>query len=137
MSDRAMNIAIILSLGLLVSYIVYERFFRPEVVVIIEPVEEILVPDTRTAARAKVSSCERVNSRTQLKGYVENIGNTNLSFVTVTALWKDQNALVIETAIIYVVKDVILKPGQRREFEASAEKSRAARCNVELLDWWT
>jgi hypothetical protein len=72
-----------------------------------------------------------------LAGYVENTGNTDLSFVTVTALWKDKNALVIETAVIYVVKDVILKPGERREFEASAEKSRAARCNVELLDWWT
>jgi hypothetical protein len=137
MSDRAMNIAIILALGLLVTYFVYARFFRPEVVVIAEPVEEILVPDTRTAARAKLSSCKRVQNRTQLTGYVENIGNTDLAFVTVTALWKDKNAMVIETAIIYVVKDVILKPGERREFEASAEKNRAASCNVELLDWWT
>ncbi|MFT4631958.1 MAG: hypothetical protein ACI8PP_001982 [Candidatus Pseudothioglobus sp.] len=137
MSDRAMYIAIILSLGLLVGYIVYERFFRPEVVVVAEPVDESPVLDTRTAARATLSSCKRVQNRTQLAGYVENTGNTDLSFVTVTALWKDKNALVIETAVIYVVKDVILKPGERREFEASAEKSRAARCNVELLDWWT
>ena len=131
-----MNIAIILALLSLLGYIVYERFLRPQVVVVAEPIVEELSPNKRPAVWAKLSSCERVQNRTRLKGYVENIGNTDLSFVTVTALWKDTNGLVIESAIIYVVKDVVLAPGERREFEASAEKDRAARCNVELLDWW-
>jgi len=137
MSNRAMNIAIILSLALLVGYVVYERFFRTEAVVIVAPIEETAAPNTRTAVRAKVSSCEQVHGRVQLRGYVENIGNTDLSFVTVTAIWKNTNGQVVETATVYVVKDVILQPGERREFEASTENRRAARCNAEPLDWWT
>jgi len=132
-----MNIAIILALTSLVSYFVYVRLFAPAVVISVESPDEVVTPNTRTAARAKVLSCTRVYNRIQLKGYVENIGNTDLSFVTVTALWKDENSRVVESAIVYAVKDMILSPGERSEFEASSEKSRAARCNVELLDWWT
>ena len=136
MSNRAMIIAIMLALAALMGYIVLERFFRSDVVVEMAPVAEVLPSKKQPGVRARMSSCERIHDRTQLRGYVENTGNTDLSFVTVTAMWKDMNGLVIESAIIYAVRDVALTPGERREFEASSEKNRAARCNVELLDWW-
>ena len=136
MSNRAMIIAIMLALAALMGYIVLERFFRSDVVVEMAPVAEVLPSKKQTGVRARMSSCERIHDRTQLRGYVENTGNTDLSFVTVTAMWKDMNGLVIESAIIYAVRDLALAPGERREFEASSEKNRAARCNVELLDWW-
>jgi len=136
MSNRAMIIAIMLALAALMGYIVLERFFRSDVVVEMAPVAEVLPSKKQPGVRARMSSCERIHDRTQLRGYVENTGNTDLSFVTVTAMWKDKNGLVIESAIIYAVRDVALTPGERREFEASSEKNRAARCNVELLDWW-
>jgi|DEB0MinimDraft_12_1074336.scaffolds.fasta_scaffold39237_3 hypothetical protein len=136
MSNRAMIIAIMLALAALMGYIVLERFFRSDVVVEMAPVAEVLPSKKQPGVRARMSSCERIHDRTQLRGYVENTGNTDLSFVTVTAMWKDMNGLVIESAIIYAVRDLALAPGERREFEASSEKNRAARCNVELLDWW-
>ena len=136
MSNRAMNIAIILALAALLGYIVFERVFRHEAVVEMAPVADVLPSRKQPGVRARMSSCERIHDRTQLQGYVENTGNTDLSFVTVTAMWKDKNGLVIESAIIYAVRDKVLAPGERREFEASSEKDRAARCNVELLDWW-
>jgi len=136
MSNRAMIIAIMLALAALMGYIVLERFFRSDVVVEMAPVAEVLPSKKQPGVRARMSSCERIHDRTQLRGYVENTGNTDLSFVTVTAMWKDMNGLVIESAIIYAVRDLALAPGKRREFEASSEKNRAARCNVELLDWW-
>jgi len=136
MSNRAMIIAIMLALAALMGYIVLERFFRSDVVVEMAPVAEVLPSKKQPGVRARMSSCERIHDRTQLRGYVENTGNTDLSFVTVTAMWKDMNGLVIESAIIYAVRDLVLAPGERREFEASSEKNRAARCNVELLDWW-
>ena len=136
MSNRAMIIAIMLALAALMGYIVLERFFRSDVVVEMAPVAEVLPSKKQPGLRARMSSCERIHDRTQLRGYVENTGNTDLSFVTVTAMWKDMNGLVIESAIIYAVRDLALAPGERREFEASSEKNRAARCNVELLDWW-
>ena len=136
MSNRAMIIAIMLALAALMGYIVLERFFRSDVVVEMAPVAEVLPSKKQPGVRARMSSCERIHDRTQLRGYVENTGNTDLSFVTVTAMWKDMNGLVIESAIMYAVRDLALAPGERREFEASSEKNRAARCNVELLDWW-
>ena len=136
MSNRAMIIAIMLALAALMGYIVLERFVRSDVVVEMAPVAEVLPSKKQPGVRARMSSCERIHDRTQLRGYVENTGNTDLSFVTVTAMWKDMNGLVIESAIIYAVRDLALAPGERREFEASSEKNRAARCNVELLDWW-
>ncbi len=136
MSNRAMIIAIMLALAALMGYILLERFFRLDVVVEMAPVAEVPPSKKQPGVRARMSSCERIHDRTQLRGYVENTGNTDLSFVTVTAMWKDMNGLVIESAIIYAVRDLALAPGERREFEASSEKNRAARCNVELLDWW-
>ena len=131
-----MNIAILLALMALVGYIAFERYFKAQPAQESSPATVAPASTKQPALRARMSSCERVYNRTQLRGYVENTGNTDISFVTVTALWKDLNGRVIESAVVYVVKDQVLAPGERREFEASADKDRAARCNVELLDWW-
>lgn len=136
MSSRALGGAVVLALLAFLGYLLFEEY-RPEPVkvVAIEPVVEV-EEVKRPAVRVKVPTCERTQMRIQLQGYVENIGNTDLSYVTVTVLWKNDAGRVIETDTVYAVKDSPLAPGERREFAAATENSRVSRCNAELLDFW-
>ena len=71
-----------------------------------------------------------------MKGYVENTGNTELSYVTVHAIWLNRSGLAIERSVVYVVKDDVLAPGNKQTFDSVIDNSTVSRCNAEILDYW-
>jgi energy-converting hydrogenase Eha subunit F len=136
MSSRALGSAIALALLALLAYLLDATYRPDEVKVVADEVVVEAQEVKRPAVRVKVPSCEKTQMRIQLQGYVENIGNTDLSYVTVSVLWKNDSGRVIATDTVYAVKDQPLAPGERRDFVAATENSSVSRCNAELLDFW-
>lgn len=91
----------------------------------------------RPQVRVEMTRCRRVYGRTEMEGYVENIGTVDLQYVTVQSIWKDSVGRIIGTDVIYVVTEESLKPGERRAFHDVTPMSNAARCNARPLDWWS
>lgn len=101
-------------------------------------VERTAEVETHTGVRVRVETCRRDADRaqTRMAGYIENIGNVDLHYVTVKSIWKDRDGGLITTDTLYALNDAILEPGARKPFEDISERSGVARCNAEALDWW-
>ncbi|MCB1645782.1 MAG: FxLYD domain-containing protein [Pseudomonadales bacterium] len=136
MSDRTISIIIGIAILALIGYLVKVTYFEE----VAPPAEVVVVkeeaPKKKPGVRAAVEDCSQRDGRTEMTGYVENVGNTRLSFVTVTTLWKNAQGLVIERGTVYVVQEDILNPGERRSFHDVSEKTTVVKCNVEVADWW-
>lgn len=90
----------------------------------------------RTAVRVKLTECRRVYGRTESTGYIENVGNVELHYVTVTSIWKNAQGQVIGTDTVYALQSDELAPGERRVFHDVTTLTTAQKCNAEPLDWW-
>ncbi len=137
MSDRSLTILAIVVISFVLGTLLY-RSYEDEPPVTAKYVDEIqsAEPQRLTSVAAKSTSCSRVGSRTQIKGYVENTGNVTLTMVTVQPLWKNAAGLVLDTGWVFVVnQDEPLLPGERREFEDVTKTSNITKCNVVALDW--
>lgn len=135
MSDRAISILIALVvlavMGTLGVRYYMNRDLTTQTVKTAPPKKE----KPRTSVEVRVTQCERKNDRTGSSGFIENTGNVDLHYVTVNAIWKDANGLVIETDRIYALNNGKLEPGQRKKFQAFTTLP-AAKCNAEAVDWW-
>ncbi len=136
MSNRAMLISIFVALGLFGSYLAWDTLFKPKEQSASAP--EIIAQEEKKipALKVIVTECRRANERTLMRGYVENTGNTNLSYVTVHAIWLNRSGLAIEKNVVYVVKDKVLEPGNKQTFDSVIDNSSVSRCNAEVLDYW-
>lgn len=125
--------AIILFFGSLFLHLHFKQESRPA-----SPETEILTEPEKAQPRVSVlvTGCSRMIDRVVVSGVVNNIGIDDLGFVTVKSIFKNQNNLIIETGIIYAVKEKPLKPGESVEFQGISKTSNVRKCNVEALDWW-
>lgn len=89
-----------------------------------------------TLVRVKVTECVRRYGRTEATGYIENVGNVDLHYVTVNSIWKNTAGLVIQTNVVYALKNGKLAPGQRKEYHDVTDLVTATKCNAEPIDWW-
>lgn len=135
MSDRAISILIALvvlaALGTLGVHYYLGNEAAPQQV----PTAPRQTTTPKTAVDVRVTRCERHNARTESSGYIENVGNVDLHFVTINVIWKNSSGLVIETDSTYALNNGKLSPGDRKAFRAFTNLP-AARCNAEALDWW-
>jgi len=136
MTNRAMLISIIVALAIFGGYLLWDKWLNPEETIAIIPTEEIQKEKKIPALKVIVTECRRVSSRTYMRGYVQNTGNAELSFVTAHAIWLNKSGLAIEKSVVYVVKDSVLVPGEKREFDSVIDNSSVSRCNAEILDYW-
>ena len=137
MSDRFLTIIAIVLISFVLGTLLY-RSYEDEPPVTATYVDEIqsAEPQRLTSVAAKSTSCSRVGSRTQIKGFVENTGNVTLTMVTVQPVWKNASGRVLGTGSVYVVnQDEPLLPGERREFEDVTQLPNISKCNVVPLDW--
>lgn len=88
-----------------------------------------------TAVQVRVTNCSRKDGRTEMTGYIDNVGNTDLHYVTVDAIWKDAQGLPIKTDRLYALNNGKLAPNKSKKFHAFTELP-AAKCNAEAVDWW-
>ena len=90
----------------------------------------------QTAVAVRVTHCGRdENGRTQMTGYIDNVGSVDLHYVTVNAIWKNADGLPISIDRIYALRSGKLAPGASKQFQAFTYLP-AARCNAEAVDWW-
>ena len=91
-----------------------------------------------TQVKAKIQACRREqgSKKTLATGYIENIGNADLRYVTLEIQWLTRLGTVIEANEIYVLRDESLAPGKRKEFVSATDNRIAVRCNVRKVDWW-
>ena len=135
MSDRAISILIaVVVLAVMGTLGIRYYLTREEAPQVVEqaPAKK---EKPQTAVDVGVTRCERKNDRTESTGYIQNVGNVDLHYVTVNAIWKDGNGLVIKTDLIYALNDGKLAPGERKVFHAFTDLP-AAKCNAEAVDWW-
>ena len=88
-----------------------------------------------TAVYVRVTQCDRKNDRTESTGYIENVGNVDLHYVSINAIWKNADGLIIKYDRVLALNNGTLAPGKRKTFHAFTE-APAARCNAEAVDWW-
>mgnify|MGYP006182768829 CR=1 FL=1 len=136
MTNRAMLISIFFALTLFGSYLLWEKVFQPVEAVAISPEPDIELEKKIPALKVIVTECRRLSARTHMRGYVENTGNAELSFVTIHAIWLNKSGLAIEKSVVYVVKDSVLVSGDKRKFDAVIDSGSVSRCNAEILDYW-
>ena len=100
------------------------------------PIEQ--APLRSTQVKARIDSCrrEQIDEKTLVEGYIENIGNADLRYVTLEIQWLNRIGTIIESNEIYVLRDETLSPGQRKTFISSTNNQIATRCNVRKVDWW-
>ena len=91
-----------------------------------------------TQVKARLESCRRDkgSKQTLAQGYIENIGNADLHYVTLEIQWQNRLGTTIEANEIYVLRDEALAPGKRKEFVSTTDNRIAMRCNVRKVDWW-
>ena len=91
-----------------------------------------------TQVKARLESCRRDkgSKQTLAQGYIENIGNADLRYVTLEIQWQNHLGATIEANEIYVLRDEALAPGKRKEFVSTTDNRIAMRCNVRKVDWW-
>lgn len=89
----------------------------------------------QTLVEVNVTQCERNKGRTEITGYIRNVGNVDLHYVTVDAIWKDAVGLPIKTDLVYALTNEKLPPGASKPFHAFTNLP-AAKCNAEAVDWW-
>ncbi len=136
MTNRAMLTSIFVALALFGSYLIWDKLFRSVEITTSAP-ETVLQEEKKIPAlKVIVTECRRINERTLMKGYVANTGNAELSYVTVHAIWLNKAGLAIEKSVVYVVKDIVLAPGDRQTFDSVIDNSSVSRCNAEILDYW-
>lgn len=135
MSDRAITILIFIVVAAVMG-VLGERYFirsnQPEQAQQHAPKQKV---KQETAVFVQVTRCERKNGRTEMTGHIVNVGNTDLHYVTVDAIWKDGAGLPIKTDRLYALNNGDLAPNESKEFHAFTELP-AARCNAEAVDWW-
>jgi len=136
MTNRTMLISITIALGVFGTYLLWDKAFRPSEPIAKVPTQEAQKEKKIPALKVIVTECRRVRARTHMKGYVQNTGNTDLSFVTIDAIWLNKSGLAVEKSLVYVVKDSVLTPGDKREFDSVIDNSSVSRCNAEVLDYW-
>ncbi len=138
MSNRALAALIVIVVLLVLGGLLYRAYFMDEAVEpgVLAPTEE-KSEQRRPRVKVVVTACRRVYGRTEMEGYVENTGSVDLRFITVQSVWKDANGVIIDTDVIYVVNEEILKPGERKSFHDVTRRSAAEKCNARPLDWWS
>ena len=136
MTNRAMLVSILIALGLFGTYLVWDKVFKPAKTQTTAPKTIVQEEKKIPALKVIVTLCKRANERTLMKGYVENTGNTELSYVTVHAIWLNRSGLAIEKSVVYVVKDDVLAPGNKQTFDSVIDNNTVSRCNAEILDYW-
>ena len=94
-------------------------------------------PQRSTQVKATLTECnKRPGAKTSAKGYITNVGNVDLHYVSVKLLWLNSAGLLVEAKETYVLNNEILPPGESRQFMDFTQKVSAVRCNVETIDWW-
>ena len=136
MTNRAMLISILIALGLFGTYLIWNKVFKPAETQTSAPKTMLQEEKKIPALKVIVTMCKRANERTLMKGYVQNTGNTELSYVTVHAIWLNRSGLAIEKIVAYVVKNDVLAPGDKQTFNSVIDNSTVSRCNAEILDYW-
>ena len=136
MTNRAMLISILIALGLFGIYLMWDKVFEPAETQTSAPKTIVQEEKKIPALKVIVTMCKRANERTLMKGYVQNTGNTELSYVTVHAIWLNRSGLAIEKSVVYVVKNDVLAPGDKQTFNSVIDNSTVSRCNAEILDYW-
>lgn len=84
-----------------------------------------------------LTGCSRVSDRTEIRGVVRNTGTVELRYFTVKSIFKNKVGRIIETGVIYAVREKPLKPGESVDFYGRSTVSNVWKCNAEALDWWS
>ena len=139
MSDRFLIGLIIAAVILVIGTLVYRSEPSDEELALQDQIKPVAVEKPRsTQVKARLQSCTRDkdSKQTLAQGYIENIGNANLRYVTLEIQWQDRLGTTIEANAIYVLRDEALEPGKRKKFVGTTENKVAIRCNVRKVDWW-
>ena len=140
MSDRLLTSLIILVIFVVIGTLVYRSQpsdEQPQVTEQTAPVKQETVRRS-TQLKARIEACRREqgSKKTIAEGYIENIGNADLRYVTLEVQWQNRLGNVIEANEIYVLRDEVLAPGKRKKFVSATDNRIAVRCNVRKVDWW-
>lgn len=136
MTDRSITILIVAAVILIIGTLLVRSYFMEEAGGPSPGAAEEETVKPRTAVRVKLTDCTRRYGRTESRGYIENVGNVDLHFVTVKSIWKNSSGLVIHTDTAYALKGEVLRPGERKKFEDVTQITTATKCNAEPIDWW-
>ena len=139
MPDRFLNGLIILTIIIVIGTLVYRSQpsdKQEEVPGQVETIKEEVTPSTQVKAKIQACRREQGSKKTLATGYIENIGNADLRYVTLEIQWQTRLGTVIEANEIYVLRDESLAPGKRKEFVSATDNRIAERCNVRKVDWW-
>ena len=139
MSDRFLSVLIIVTVILVIGTLIYrstpsddESKFQGH----IQSAEAEKLRSTQVKARLQSCAREKDSKQTLVRGYIENIGNADLRYVTLEIQWQDRLGTTIEAKDIYVLRDEVLEPGKRKKFVGTTDNRVAIRCNVRKVDWW-
>lgn len=136
MSDRAMAILIALVVIAVMGTLGVRYYLDSQQPAQPEKKQTENQEKAQTAVAVRVTHCGRdENGRTYMTGYIDNVGNVDLHYVTVNAIWKNADGLPISVDRIYALRSGTLAPGASKQFQAFTNLP-AARCNAEALDWW-
>ena len=139
MSDRLLTGLIILVVFVVIGTLVYRSQSsdeQPQVTKQTTPVKQEMVRSTQVKAKIEACRREQGSEKTIAEGYIENIGNADLHYVTLEVQWQNRLGNVIEANEIYVLRDEVLAPGKRKKFVSATDNRIAVRCNVRKVDWW-
>lgn len=138
MSDRILTGLIALAVVLVIGTLAYRsQISEPPVQVTSTPAATETKTKRSTQLRARIEKCRREdNGKTFADGYIENIGNADLHFVTVEVRWIDRLGNIVEANELYVLRDETLAPGARKQFISTTENTVAVTCKVRKVDWW-
>ena len=139
MSDRFLIVLIIVAVILVIGTLIYRSAPSDEESEFQGQIQTAEVEKLRsTQVKARLQSCtrEKDSKQTLARGYIENIGNADLRYVTLEIQWQDRLGTTIEAKEIYVLRDEVLEPGKRKKFVGTTDNRVAIRCNVRKVDWW-
>ena len=139
MSDRLLIWLIVVAVILVIGSLVYRSSSPDKKSEISRNTQTTEMAKPRsTQMKARIDSCrrEKDSKQTLAHGYIENIGNADLRYVTLEIQWQDHLGTTIEANEIYVLRDEALAPGKRKEFVGTTKNRKATRCNVRKVDWW-
>ena len=139
MSDRLLTWIIVMVVLAVIGTLVYRSQLdkpTPQVTGQVEPIELETARSTQVKARLKNCRREEDDEKTLAEGYIENIGNADLRYVTLEVQWLNRIGTIVEANEIYVLRDEALPPGERKTFISTTSNRIAVRCNVRKVDWW-
>lgn len=139
MSDRLLTGIIAGAVIIVIGTLAWRSQLSGETVTATTPEKAVTEEEARsTQFRARIEACrrEKDDPRTFAEGYIENIGNAEIRYVTLEVRWLNRLGEVIESNEIYVLRDEVLAPGARKRFVSTTGNRVAVSCNVRKVDWW-